>query len=165
MENGKSLAGTGQIQADPAETVADAAAGNGQAGQVAHTPDAQPQHQQPRDRHQQQQKVRLRTLDDIDGRTLAARRASSLVAAIEADVGTDLSAAEHQLAQRAGVLGAFLEDAEARWISGQPFDLGLYVTGLNAQRRVLEVLGIKRQARDVTPSLEDYTASRLEAAE
>src|SRR2546425_11404589 len=54
---------------------------------------------------QQQQKVRLRTLDDIDGRTLAAKRAHSLVTAIEADIGVDLSAAEHQLAQRAGGLG------------------------------------------------------------
>jgi hypothetical protein len=95
-------------------------------------------------------KARFLTLADIDGRTLAAQRARAIVAGIEADVGLDLSTAERQLAQRAGVLGAFLEDAEARWISGEPFDLGLYCTGLNAQRRVLETLGIKRQPRDVT---------------
>jgi hypothetical protein len=113
----------------------------------------------------QRAKTRFLTLADIDGRTLAAKRAHSIVAAIKADVGVDLSEAERQLAQRAGVLGAFLEDAEARWISGEPFDLGLYCTGLNAQRRVLEVLGIKRVPRDISV-LEplDY-AKRIEAAE
>src|SRR5260370_22991865 len=100
------------------------------------------------------QKVRLVTLADIDGRTLAAKRAHSIVAAIEADVGTYLSAAERQLAQRAGVLGTFLENAEARWISGHPFALRLYCTGLNGQRRVLETLGIKRTARHLPPSFE-----------
>jgi hypothetical protein len=154
MENGRLLADTDEIVADTCQT-AEAAPARPDPGQVSYPAEAKPQHQQPPGRHQG--KVRLVTLDDIDGRTLAARRASSLVAAIEADVGTDLSAAERQLAQRAGVLGAFLEDAEARWISGQPFDLGLYCTGLNAQRRVLETLGIKRQPRNVTPSLEVYS--------
>jgi hypothetical protein len=109
-------------------------------------------HQTPAVARQQRQRAKTRflTLADIDGRTLAAQRARAIVAGIEADVGLDLSEAEKQLAQRAGTLGAFLEDAEARWINGEPFDLTTYCTGLNAQRRVLETLGIKRQPRDVT---------------
>jgi hypothetical protein len=101
--------------------------------------------------HRQRQKARLKTLDDIDGRTLAAKRARSIVAAIQSDVGTDLSEAERQLAQRAGILGAVLEDSETRWIAGEPFDAALYCTVVNAQRRVLETLGIRRVPRDVTP--------------
>jgi hypothetical protein len=95
-------------------------------------------------------KTRFLTLADIDGRTLAAQRARAIVAGIEADVGLDLSTAERQLAQRAGVLGAIAEDREARWIAGEQFDPVTYCTIVNAQRRVLETLGIKRQPRDVT---------------
>jgi hypothetical protein len=97
------------------------------------------------------------TLADVDGRTNAAKNARALVAALESDIGVDLSAAERELAQRAGILGAVLEDSETRWIAGEPFDLALYGSLVNVQRRVLETLGIKRQARDVSPSLEAYT--------
>jgi hypothetical protein len=86
------------------------------------------------------------------------------VAGIEADVGLDLSEAERQLAQRAGVLGAIAEDREARWIAGEPFDPGVYCTIVNAQRRVLETLGIKRQPRDVSLLPLEY-AKHIEAAE
>ncbi len=95
-------------------------------------------------------KTRFLTLNDLDGRTAAAQRARGIVAGIEADVGLDLSTAERQLAQRAGVLGAIAEDREARWIAGEQFDPVTYCTIVNAQRRVLETLGIKRQPRDVT---------------
>jgi hypothetical protein len=100
-------------------------------------------------------KVRFLTLQDLDGRTLSAQRARAIVAGIEADVGLDLSEAEKQLAQRAGVLGAIAEDREARWIAGEPFVATAYCTIINTQRRVLETLGIKRQPRDVTPTLGD----------
>ena len=102
-------------------------------------------------------KAKLLTLDDVDGRTLAAKNARALVAAIQNDVGQDLSAAERELAQRAGTLAAWLADCEARWISGQPFDVGVYCSATNTLRRLLEVLGVKRAPRDVSPSLEAYT--------
>jgi hypothetical protein len=74
-------------------------------------------------RQRHRAKTKFLTLDAIDGRTLAAQRARALVARIEADVGLDLSEAEKQLAQRAGVLGAFLEDVEAKWLRGRSCDV------------------------------------------
>jgi hypothetical protein len=102
-------------------------------------------------------KSKLLTFDTIDGRTSSAKLARALVAAIEGDLGEAPSAAQSQLARRASILGAVLEDAETRWIAGEPFDAALYSSLVNCQRRVFEVLGIKRQPRDVSPSLEAYT--------
>jgi hypothetical protein len=66
--------------------------------------------------------------------------------------------------QRAAVLGAFIEDCEARWIGGEPFEVGDYLPAINAQRRILETLGLERRARDVTPpSLAELRARRAAA--
>jgi len=54
------------------------------------------------------------------------------------------------------VLGAMLEDQEAKWLAGTPVELDKYCTLLNAQRRVLADIGLERRARDVTPKLSDY---------
>jgi len=41
----------------------------------------------------------------------------------------------------------------------------LYLRGANSLRRLLESIGLKRVARDVTPLLQDYLAERSAAAE
>ena len=58
-----------------------------------------------------------------------------------------------------------LTDAESRWIEGGPIDTTAYCTVVNAQRRVLETIGLKRVPRDVTPSLESYLAAKATARE
>jgi hypothetical protein len=92
-----------------------------------------------------------------------------LISAIEADLGgaDRLSTGERQLIQRAAVTGAMLEDQEARWLSGKDIDPALYAALGNAQRRMFEAVGIKRQPRDVTPKLREYLGNieRAEAAE
>ncbi|HZP69246.1 MAG TPA: hypothetical protein VFB29_04820 [Pseudolabrys sp.] len=95
---------------------------------------------------------RLRSLDDLDGRTKAARRAQALVAQIEADLGgTDqLSTAQRELIRSAALLGAMTEDQAARWLERKPADLTLFGTLVDRQRRILETLGLSRKARDVT---------------
>ncbi len=95
-------------------------------------------------------KIRLATLDNLDGRTRAARRAHDLIAAIETDLGGAdlLSEGERQLVQRAAVLGAFIESCEAQWLSGQPVDLPNYLAAVDRQRRVLTTIGLERRARD-----------------
>ena len=107
-------------------------------------------------------KVRLLTLDDLDRRTAAARRARDLVADIEGDLGgrDHLSAAERQLVQRAAVLGAIIESEEVRWLSGEKIAVELHLSAINAQRRVLADLGLQRRQRNVTPTLEQYIAGR-----
>jgi hypothetical protein len=105
-------------------------------------------------------KARLLTLDDLDRRTSAYRETRKLITDLEGDLGGGdrLSTGERQLVQRAAVLGSMLADTEGRWIEGEPIDLGGYCAIVNAQRRVLEAIGLRRQPRDVTPSVADYVA-------
>jgi len=112
-------------------------------------------------------KVRFLTLADLDKRTAAFRETVRIIEEIEADLGgaDQLSAGERQLSQRVGVLGALLSDLEARWIRGEPLDAAAYCTVVNAQRRVIETLGLRRRPRDVTPSVRDYLRHVSEAAE
>jgi hypothetical protein len=108
----------------------------------------------------------LLTLDAIDKRTSAFRKTTELISSIETDLGGPdrLSTAERQIVQRASLHGAMLESLEAAWLSGQEVDLGLYATITNSQRRLLETVGLRRQARDVTPSLSAYIQSKSNGA-
>ena len=66
----------------------------------------------------------------------------ALQGAIEADLGgiDHLTLGQRQLCQRAAVLGALIEDAEARWAAGESIELGDYLAAINAQRRVFATL-------------------------
>jgi hypothetical protein len=91
-----------------------------------------------------------------------------LIDSIESDLGgaDRLSVAERQLIQHGAVLGAVLEDLEARWIAGAPLDMPSFCTVVNAQRRLFEAVGLRRQARDITPKLSSYLAgAHTEVAE
>ena len=109
-----------------------------------------------------QGKVRLRSLDDLDNRTAAARRARDLVADLESDLGGGdrLSVGLRELVKRAAMLGAIVEDCEVRWLERKPVDLDTYLAAVNAQRRVLVTVGLDRVPRDVTP---DATGKIVEA--
>jgi len=109
-------------------------------------------------------RLHLRTLDDLDGRTAAAKRARRLVAELQSDLGRDPSAAEAELIQRAAVLGAILEDAETRWLEQRRVDLAVYGQLICRQRRVLETLGLGRTPRNVTPGNGRDLTERVVAA-
>lgn len=111
-------------------------------------------------------KMRLLTLADLDGRTLAARRARELVDGLASDLGgaDRLTVAERQLCQRAAVLGAIIEHQEAAVLAGNPIDVSDHLAAVNAQRRVLTTIGLERRARDVTPDLRTYLAERTKGA-
>jgi hypothetical protein len=85
-------------------------------------------------------KLRLMTLHDLDGRTLASRRAKELIATIEEDLGSDLTVSQRQLVRHAAILGAMIESLAARWLLGEPIDQNTYAMLINAQRRVLAAL-------------------------
>jgi hypothetical protein len=106
-------------------------------------------------------KARLRTRADLDGRTAAARLVRDLVASFERDLGGAgiLTEGTRQLVQRAAVLGAFIEDCEARWIAGEQFETSEYLAAINAQRRVLATIGLERRAKTV-PTIADYVPQR-----
>lgn len=109
-------------------------------------------------------RLRLRTLDDLDGRTRAARRALKLVADIEADLGgpSNLSTAQRELVRRSAVLGAIIGDIETDWLECGQTDLMLLGTLADRQRRCLLALGLQRVARDVSGT--EFGAQLIEAA-
>jgi hypothetical protein len=104
-------------------------------------------------------KVKLRTLDTLDGRTGAAKRARQIVADIRSDLGGDPSSAQRELTQRAGILGALIADYEARYLSGQAVDQAAWFSAVGLQHRVLVTLGLERKPRNVT-DLSSYLASK-----
>jgi hypothetical protein len=107
-------------------------------------------------------RARLLTLADLDRRTAAARRARELVSGLESDLGGSdyLTVAERQLVQRAAVLGAIIEHYEALWLDGQAINVNEHLASINAQRRVLESVGLGRRARDITPDPLTYARQR-----
>jgi hypothetical protein len=111
--------------------------------------------------------IRLLTLNHIDKRTSAFRRAHELIEALQSDLGgiANLSEAAKQLVQRAACLGTFIESCEAEWLGGQKVDLPTYMSAVNVQRRVLATIGLERRSRDVTPNLETYLASKSRSAD
>ena len=111
-------------------------------------------------------KTRLRTLADVDRRTRAAQDAFDLRDRIAEDLGgmSSLSAMEREIVDNAALLGAILKDATAGYLTGEAINLQEVMAAMNAQRRLLETLGLARRARDVTPSLRTYLASREVAA-
>ena len=106
---------------------------------------------------------------DVDCRRVPVRHVRGIAGRIMRDLGSDLSEAQQQLVQRTAVLAALLEDFEARLLRGERVSIPDYLEMCNVQRRLLATLGLKRVARDVTPSVEDYFAykarQRAETAE
>jgi hypothetical protein len=107
-------------------------------------------------------KVRLRSLSDLDGRTVAAKRAAELVAELVRDLGgrEQLSAALWELVKRVAVCGALAEDAEVGWLQDGKIDVNDYTRIINAQRRLLATIGIERRAKTIVPTLSEYLEAK-----
>jgi hypothetical protein len=109
-------------------------------------------------------KAKLATLDQLDGRTIAAKQAREVISSIEADLGgrDSISTARRAIIENAAVLGAVVQDMGAKWISGEQIDLNLYSTLSNTRRRLLESVGLDFRAKDITASI-DQIAAEIEA--
>ncbi len=107
-------------------------------------------------------KVRLLTLDDLDGRFKAAQRAKQLIERFATDLGgsDNLSDGERQLVMHAAVLGAAIESDHAMLLRGDAIDVPNYLSSINAQRRILTTLGLRRRPRDVTTYADKVAAIR-----
>lgn len=105
-------------------------------------------------------------LEGVDGRTAAARRYRDVQAAIVADLGGDdaISEGERQLVRTAASLAVQREQADARVAAGDKVDAEDYVRIVNALTRVLQAIGLRRRAKDVTPSLHEHLAN-MESAQ
>lgn len=104
-------------------------------------------------------KQRLCTLESLDGRTVAARRARELATCFETELGGNVTASQRIAVERAAALVAIAEDARARRLAGEP-DVSLedLVRIDNAAARAVKALGIKAAAPKV-PSIREYIAS------
>jgi hypothetical protein len=94
-------------------------------------------------------KRKLQSLAQLDKRTGLARAARDLQAAIIADLGGDLSAAQTVLVTRAALLDAFCGACEAAWLTGAGAMDPSYAGCVSQLRRTLESLGLRRVARVV----------------
>ena len=98
-------------------------------------------------------KTKLLSLEQLDGRTLAAKNVRALIDAIESDLGGSdrLTAGEREIVRRAAISGAMLEHLETSWLLGNGLDVGAYTALVNVQRRLLTTVGLERRQHDVTP--------------
>ena len=98
-----------------------------------------------------------------DGRGPWQRRARDVWRLHLSDLGGPdaVSEAERSLSRRAAILTVELERMEAGFAAtdATPDQLMLYQTMTNSLRRLLETLGLKRRARDVTLDLRAYLAA------
>lgn len=99
-------------------------------------------------------------LPDVDGRSAWVRRLRDLINDHTADLGgpDNLSEGEKAIIRRASCLIVELEQMEQRFAVGEADarSLDLYQRLSNSMRRLLEAVGLRRRARDVTPTLEAY---------
>lgn len=105
-------------------------------------------------------RARLQTLEHLDGRTRASKRAKELTVIFEAALGGAPSPSQRLAIQRAAMLSAIAEDAAARQLAGEPVDLDQVTRAGNAARRAVLDLGIKSSGPAAKPgsSLADYLA-------
>jgi hypothetical protein len=104
-------------------------------------------------------------LPGVDGRNAWVRRCRDLIGEHVADLGGEeaTSTAERSIVRRACVLTVELERLEARFAvagAASSEDLDLYQRTAGNLRRLLESVGLQRRARDVTPTLRQYLASK-----
>ncbi len=107
-------------------------------------------------------KVRLLTLDALDGRTRAAQAVRETRAEVMADLGgaDQLSTLERLAVDHVAMLAAMLRDAGVRWLQGEAIDPAAIGALVNTFNRSAATLGWQRRARDVTPDLRTYMADR-----
>jgi hypothetical protein len=96
-----------------------------------------------------------------DGNSAWSRRYRDLTIAHVNDLGgrDALSEAQLSLVRRASAIECELEQMEGRLSRGETIDLDAFTRAAGHLRRILETLGLKRVARDVTPSVADYLAA------
>ena len=117
-----------------------------------------------------EQRARLKTLEDLDQRSRALKHAKKFTRAMISDLGGEgnVTRAQQELIHRAAMCSVLLGDMEARHLryldskaKGEAIPVERYTALINAQNRLIHALGLKRIARTVDGSLEDYAAKRI----
>jgi hypothetical protein len=97
----------------------------------------------------------MKWLDNVDKRGPVARRFKDLVALVTNDLGgpSELSESKRQIIRRIASLSVWCESQEAVMADGNKIDIAEFGRTANSLRRLCESIGLKRTARDITPSL------------
>jgi hypothetical protein len=108
-------------------------------------------------------------LSGVDGRSVWARRLRDLIESHVSDLGGNdsVTAAERSIVRRAATLTVELERMETVFAGAgeaSPEALDLYGRTAGNLRRLLESVGLRRRAKDITPDLRDYVTARSETA-
>lgn len=105
-------------------------------------------------------KMRLLTLDDLDGRTRAAQHVMAARLDIFSDLGGEerLSTLERAAVNHVSMLDAMVKDAAARWLQGEAIDPTAVTTLVNSFNRSADKLGWHRRSKDVTPDIRSIAA-------
>jgi hypothetical protein len=99
-------------------------------------------------------------IDHVDGRSALARRFRDVLGQLISDAGGDPSQAQDLLMRRASTLAVWCDIAESKMVRGdEDLPVERYCLAVNAMRRLLADLGIRREPRDISPTLEAYTES------
>jgi hypothetical protein len=99
-------------------------------------------------------------LENVDGRSIVARRYRDILGQLISDAGGDPSEAQGLLMRRAATLGVWCEMKEAGMARGEPLDIAEFTAASNCLRRLLYDLGLQRVPRDVTSFGELLRADR-----
>jgi hypothetical protein len=101
-------------------------------------------------------------LPGLDGRSASARRFRDLVNAFVADMGGLDCCSEIRLGlvRRLAATTVQAEMLEARMANGEAIDIATLCTLASTTVRLSQRLGLERRARNVTPSLGQYLATR-----
>jgi hypothetical protein len=107
-------------------------------------------------------KVRTPSFLEDDLRLAPARRFRGLMARMANDLGgpDGLSVAQKQLIRRCAMISVECERLEKAALESGALDAPLYGVLTGYLTRTLSLLGIKREPRDITPSLADYLEAR-----
>ena len=100
-------------------------------------------------------KIKLLSLDDLDGRFRSVQQIHATRQEILSDLGgvEQLSVLERLAVDNCAVINGMVQDIGARWMRGEqvnPTDVG---TLMNVFNRSAAALGWQRRSRDVTPDL------------
>ncbi len=96
------------------------------------------------------------------GDTKWARRFRDVLGQIVSDLGDadELSEGQRQLARRCATMAIACERMEGEAAAGHTIDLDAYGTLTDRLGRCFQRLGLKRQARDATPTLDQYLRAK-----
>jgi hypothetical protein len=115
--------------------------------------------------------TRLLSETDLDARRGTTRRIRDLARALSNEVcpGGDPSIAQRLLIQRTAILASLCSHLEASMLLGQgELPVGDYLAMTTSLRRLLGALNdqrLKRQLKDITPTLEDIAREHRAATE